>query len=450
MYQQIYKKLISPIHENIFKRSKFLNYLGFLEESQWWPRDKLLNFQWKELQKLLKHSYEQVPYWCDVFKKLKIKPDDIKNYSDFQKLPIIEKQDIRRNKKLMVARNYAGKTFTKSTSGSTGMPLELDYTSDSYDWRMAVSKRGYSWAGCEDGKKQAYFWGGVSGKESIIKKCKEYLYHMVLRQKYIDCCGFTEKNMGVVLENLNQYAPEVIIGYANPIYNFSRFVERHGNLRFKPKAIISAAEKLYKPQREVIANAFKCQVFNTYGSREFMLIASECAEHKGLHINVENLFVEVINESGFQAKPGEMGDVIITDLHNYGMPFIRYRIGDMAIPTDEKCACGRELPLLEDVTGRTLDIIRTPDGRYIPGEFFTRLFREFNEIRQFQVVQDKLDSLNLKIIREKQISDKRIDFIKDEVGKILGKKVSVKIEFVDNIPLTKTGKYRVTVSNIPG
>jgi len=448
MYQQIYKKLISPIHENIFKRSKFLNYLGFLEESQWWPRDKLLNFQWKELQKLLKHSYEQTPYWCDIFKKLKIKPEDIKNYSDFQKLHIIEKQDIRKNKKSMVARNYAGKTFTKSTSGSTGMPLELDYTSDSYDWRMAVSKRGYSWAGCEDGKKQAYFWGVSLNQESVWKKYKEAIYLTVLRQKYINCYDFTEEKMRLTLDDLNKFKPEIIIGYVNPLYNFAKYIKNLGSIKFKPKAVIAAAEKLYQAQRETINNEFDCPVFNTYGSREFMLIASECPEHKGLHVNIENLFVEIIKEDGSAAGPGETGDIVITDLHNYGMPFIRYRIGDMAVASDKQCPCGRKLPLLEDVIGRTLDIIKTPDGRFVPGEFFARLFREFGEIKQFQVIQDQLETVKIKIIKEREISSEKIEFIRKRLSEVLGKNVLVDMEFVETIPLTKTGKYRVTISNL--
>ena len=155
---------IMQLYEKVIKKRKILDYRHFLEDSQWWHREKVLKFQWQELKKLLSHAYNEVPYWQQVFENLSITSKDINSYSEFQKLPIITKEDIRNNKGAMIAKNYLGKTWTKATGGSTGIPLELDYTPDSYDWRMAVSKRGYSWAGCEDGVKQAYIWGTAIGK----------------------------------------------------------------------------------------------------------------------------------------------------------------------------------------------------------------------------------------------------------------------------------------------
>lgn len=448
MYSKIYKNILFPLHEIVIKRRNIIKYRRFLDKSQWWPREKLLEFQWIELQKLLKHAREQVPYWEEIFKDRKIDKVGKITYSDFQKLPIITKAEIRNNKELMRAQNYFARTRKKSTGGSTGVPLEFEYTPNSYDWRVAASNRGYCWAGCEDGIKQAYIWGVPIERVSRLKKIKQNLHHKILRQKYFNCFEFDKNKMTEVLRCLNKYKPEVIIGYTNPLYNFVRFISQKGDIKFRPKAIISAAEKLYDFQREEMEAIFGCQVFNTYGSREFMLIASECEQHKGLHIAVENLFVEIIKEDGTLAKPGEMGEVIVTDLHNYGMPFIRYKIGDMAIATDRMCPCGRELPLLEDVAGRSLDIIKTPDGKFVPGEFFPHLMKEFNEIKQFQVIQEAVDRLNIKIVKQKEFSNYRLNFMKNEILKILGNKILVQFDFVADIPLTKTGKHRVTISKL--
>jgi phenylacetate-CoA ligase len=441
-------RMCTQFYEKNIKRRKILNYRRLLESSQWWTKEKLLEFQWQELKKLLKHAEEQVPYWQKVFKDLGITSEDIKSYSDFRRLPIVTKEDIRNNKNLMIARNYLGKTWTKSTGGSTGVPLELDYTPDSYDWRVAVSKRGYAWAGCEDGMKQAHIWGVAIGKVPLLKRIKENIYHRILRQRYYNCFEFDEKKMKEVLRDLNSYKPEIIVGYTNPLYNFAKFVRDNGRINFRPRAIISGAEKLHKFQTKEISEVFDCEVFNTYGSREFMLVASECEKHKGLHINVENLFVEIIKEDGTPAKSGEIGDIVITDLHNYGMPFIRYKIGDMAIASDRTCFCRRGLPMLEDVIGRSLDMIKTPEGRFVPGEFFPHLMKEFNWIKQFQVIQESLDNLAIKIVKNGLSDNGQLNFLQDEIKRVLGQRMNIDIQFVDEIPLTKSGKFRVTISNI--
>jgi len=450
MYYQLFSRFLNPLYEKIIKRRKILEYRAAVDDTQWLKTEEVRQRQWQDIIKLLEHASQNVPYWQEVFKQSNLTLDQIKTYQDFLRLPIIEKDDIRTSKEDMIASNYQGKTWTKSTGGSTGVPLELDYTPESYDWRVAVSKRGYSWAGCEDGIKQAYIWGVDIGKIGPMQKFKEALHHTMLRQKFFNCFQFSDKEMAQCLKSLNQYRPQVIIGYTNPLYNFVQYVKKNGGLKFKVKSVITAAEKLHDFQRKEISEVLGCPVFNTYGSREFMLIASECEHHKGLHINSENLFVEVIKEDGSPAKPGEMGELVITDLHNYGMPFIRYRIGDMAIQSDRVCECGRGLPLLEDVVGRSLDLLITPSGRYVPGEFFPHLMKEFKGVSRFQVIQEKLDRIVIKIIRNDLFKDTDHEKMIAEIRKIFDLSVNIDVQFVNEIPLTKTGKFRVTISKLKG
>jgi len=448
MYQHIFNNILNPLYESAIKRRNMLKYHKFLGKSQWWSLKELQRFQYGELSRLLQNAYENVPYWRRLFDKLSLKPIDIKNEKDLHKLPIIDKNDIRNNYDEMIATNYKNKTWKKSTGGSTGAPLHFEYTPESYDWRVATSKRGYLWAGCEAGIKQAYIWGANINKVSALQRIKENLHHAILRQKYFNCFKFNEEEMKRTLLALNRYKPAIIVGYTNPLYEFAKFASGCDDLKFKPKAIISAAEKLHDFQRKEISKVFGCEVFNTYGSREFMLIASECDKHDGLHVNMENLVVEVIKEDGSPAKPDEIGEIVITDLHNYGMPFIRYKIGDMAIPSDKQCQCGRGLPLLKDVTGRSLDIIKTSDGKNIPGEFFPHLMKEFQGVKQFQVVQDKIDHLLIRIVKKDELLDSKLSFMKNEIKKVTGTTVKVDISFVEDIPLTSTGKYRVTISEL--
>lgn len=452
MYYFFFKNFFNPFFEKIIKKRKILDYRNDLEKSQWWSQEDLLNYQSQSLKELLLHAQNEVPYWQSVFQEKKIsfdKKDSLGEIrSKFLQLPITEKSDIRKNKDKMIANNYRGKTWTKATGGSTGVPLELDYNKGSYEWRVAVSQRGYGWAGCEDGIKQAYIWGIALGDIGWKQKLKERTHQFLLRRFYFNCFSFTEENMTVCLNKLNAYKPKVIIGYTNPLYNFALFVEKNGGLKFRPESIITAAEKVHPFQRDKMEKVFHCDVYNTYGSREFMLMASECPKHTGLHVNIENFVVEIVQPDGSPTPTGEMGELVITDLHNFGMPFLRYKIGDLAIASNEECSCGRNLPLLKDVVGRSLDMILTPDGRFVPGEFFPHLLKDVRDIEKFQVLQKTIDKITIKIVCNKNYSEEDQKFLETEIEKVMGKKIEIEFLFVDDIPLTKTGKHRVTVSEL--
>lgn len=449
MYAIFFKHILNPFFENILKRRKSLAYRKLLEKSQWQTREELSALQWESLQKLLIHANAHVPFWRSRFEQMKITPDQIKSYEDFLKIPLTERSDIKQHKPEMLAENYKGKTWTKHTGGSTGAPLEIDYTPESFDWRVATSKRGYGWAGCEDGMKQFYLWGVPLEKQSTVLRLKEKFYYRLFRQKYFNCYVFDNEIKAKCIEEINRYKPEIIIGYTNPVCSLSEYVNKHGGLTHQPKAIISAAEKLHDYQREIIESAFGAKVFNTYGSREFMLIASECEEHEGLHVNVENLLVEILDKEGKPVRAGAEGELVITDLHNYGMPFIRYKVGDLAVASSEKsCLCKRGLPLIKDISGRTLDVIRTSDGKELPGEFFIRVMREHKGVDRFRVVQKNINSLIIEIIKNDQFDDNQFNLIQKNIKAFTGEQMQLTINFVNELPLTKTGKFRVTVSRL--
>jgi phenylacetate-CoA ligase len=179
-----------------------------------------------------------------------------------------------------------------------------------------------------------------------------------------------------------------------------------------------------------------------------MLIAMDCEQGR-LHVSADNLLVECLN-NGAPCKPGEVGKVVVTDLHNFGMPFIRYELGDLASPSDENCLCGRELPLLSSIYGRIADTIQTPDGKLISGIFFPHLLKEFGWIEQFQVIQKELDRLHVKlIVSDQQDAESNLTRLRQEILAVLGNDVRLEVEFVNEIPRTATGKHRTVISEIP-
>jgi phenylacetate-CoA ligase len=449
LYGNLYTSLYRFYESTLRGRSTFDHY-DSLQKSQWYSRDQLSEIQFGELKKLLRHAYDQVPFYRRMFEERDLAPDDIKSMSDYKRLPVIDKDDIRTHKHDMVARDHSGRTIPKATGGSTGQPLKFEYTHASYEWRVAVRMRGYEWARCRDGEKVGYIWGAPIGTPPLAQRVKEGLHHLLLRQKYFNSFLFDEETIDQVSMKLRRFAPEVVVGYTTPLYNFAVSLRDRGIAAPRLRSAITAAEKVQDYQREVIEEVFGCEVFNTYGSREFMLIASECEAHSGLHVHAENIVAEIVHDDDLLSPgAGKAGELVITDLHNYGMPFIRYKIGDLGIPSDVKnCPCGRGLPLIEDVEGRLLDMILTRDGRMVPGEFFPHLAKEFPEIKQFEVVQEELDSLSIRIVQARKFAGGSLERFKAEVEKVVGDNIRLDIEFVDHIPVTATGKSRVTISHV--
>jgi phenylacetate-CoA ligase len=197
----------------------------------------------------------------------------------------------------------------------------------------------------------------------------------------------------------------------------------------------------------VIEDVFEAPVFETYGSREFMMMAGECDRHAGLHLTFEQLLFEIVDDEGRPVPDGVEGNVAITDLYNYGMPFVRYVNGDRAIAGFGGCSCGRGLPTLKQVTGRQLDIVTTPDGRRVPGEFFPHLLKEFAAVRRFQVVQEKLHEVRLRLVLGER-DPSVVDAIRNAIGAVLGPEMILTVEVVDDIPLSRSGKLQVVVNRV--
>ena len=447
MYGTFYRKFLFPFYETFLMRRGTLKYLKELERTQWLSEEEIREIQWAKLQRLLQHAYLHVPYYRQKFHEIGAEPQDIKSMEDFQSLPTIGKQIIKENHNSLIAVNCLGKTLTKSTGGTTGIPLQLEYTHDSYEWKRAVTMRGYGWAGYQEGEKVTYLWSVAVGKYPLFNKLKDGLYHKILRQKYFNVFDLTPENMERYYHKMREFKPEHIVAYALQMYYFARHIAENKLEPFPLKSIILGAEAVTKYQKDFISSVFNCPVFETYGCREFTLIASECEEHCGMHISAENLYVEILKD-GKPAAPGKVGEVVITDLHNYGMPFIRYKNGDLAVLSKERCPCGRGLPLIKRVEGRLLDVIRTPDGKILTGVFFPHLMKEFKEVDRFQVIQESFDSLVVKIVPNPRYPNVPLNLIEQEIRKVIGTKMNLEIQLVDDIPLSPSGKFRITISKI--
>jgi len=232
----------------------------------------------------------------------------------------------------------------------------------------------------------------------------------------------------------------LIVGYVSSLEQFAAFLQKERLALPKVRSVIAAAEPLFPAVRTAIEAAFGAPVYNSYGSREFMSIAGECEQRQGLHINGENLVVETRN--GQSDEPSEL---LVTDLHNYGMPFVRYATGDLGTISAMRCPCGRGLPMLESIEGRVLDTLRTADGRTVPGEFFPHLLKEVPEFAQYRVEQRTLDHVVISAVLNQPLSERSAALLRDEIGKVFGAATRWELQPVSEIPALRSGKRRVTV-----
>lgn len=443
LYAPLFRRVLFPLYESGLRGRKTLRYLAEYERNLALDEEALRALQWRKLQRLLRHCWEQVPYYRRIWAEQGIQaPEDIRDLRDYARLPALDKPTIRANFQDLVAANQREGLLYKTTGGSTGEPLKFGYTRESYERRLAIMWRGYSWSGARLGQRTLYLWGVPVGAQ----KRKDRLYHAAFNRHMLSAFEMSEARMAEYADAFDRFRPETVVSYVAPIVKMAEWLIANGRKVHRPQRILGAAETLHESQRALIEKAFGCPAYNTYGCREFMLIAAECEHRKGLHLNMDHLHVELGAGVGNDAAGPR--EIIVTDLHNLGMPLLRYVNGDLATPGQGRCSCGRALPLLASVDGRKLDALRTPDGRYVPGEFIVYAFLGATGIRRYQVVQKRLDAFEITLVRDHDFTPAVVDHVGAELRKVVGQDVALDFRFADEIPLTATGKQRVTVSEL--
>ncbi|MBB3228580.1 phenylacetate-CoA ligase [Luteibacter sp. Sphag1AF] len=447
LYEHAFRHVLFPAYEKGLRRRHTLDYMKRYEADQWLDPERLAALQWERLRRLLEHCAQEVPYYRRRWRELGIQVGDLRNLADFSALPVLDKAEIRAHFDEFKADSLKNQLLYKATGGSTGEPLRFGYTRESNDRRIAVMWRGYGWAGARMGRRTLFLWGGSVGEPTRAHRMKDRIYNAAFGRRMLNTFRMSESTMSDFADQIDRYRPAVLVGYVGALYRLAEWLIATGRRVYAPESIIAAAETLHDFQRDAMEEAFGAPVFNTYGCREFMLIAAECEHHSGLHINADHLLVELAGTHG-PVPPGQTGTVVVTDLSNYGMPLLRYGNGDMATSCTQGCPCGRGLPLLARVDGRILDVIRTADGRVLPGEFFPHMLKDVPGVTRFQLVQKRLDRLDLAIVRNAAFNDASLAYIQREIDKVLGQSVELHYHFPDDIPLTRSGKLRVTISEL--
>jgi len=452
MASNFIRKSMYSAYEN-FRGYHTLKCLNKIRRTQWLPEEKIKKIQWIRLEKLLKHSYVTVPFYKNLFDSIGINIMKGVTIDDFRNIPLLDKEIITRNKEKLLSTKYKpSDLIVNTTSGSTGKKLvfykdKKMAKNDDY-YRMAAVLRNIEWTRAKIWDKQAYLWGSQmdSTKE---KRFKGRMLNFIFPTLFLSSYEMTPYKMNLYVKKINRYKPKVLTGYASALYLFANFLDEKQIKIHNLKGIVSSAETLYQYQRDKIESVFQCKVFNRYGCREVGPIAQECTKHTGLHINAEHVYVEILDENGNPCHPGKIGKIVVTDLDNYGFPFIRYEIGDIGIFSDRKCECGRNLPLLENVGGRVFDIIVGTNGNHLTGTFWTILLRTYVQgIVQFQVIQENFGEIVIKLVVDKSFTETEEKKLLKRIYDKCGEDMKVDIQLVKNIPLTESGKNRFIISKV--
>lgn len=451
LYPALFNSLILPIYD-VTRGTKRIKYGKILEKTQWLPQEQILKLQKENLIALIKHAYETVPYYHRIFKERNLTPDDIKEPRDLTKIPVLSKRDIVKNKNELISTAIPKEKLIPYMSGGTGDQITFFVTKDQLSWELAAEQRGYSWADYRMGDKCLLFWGSpidIKKSQALLMKVTSWLERVKITNTYF----LSEEAMKDYLALLESYNPEVIKGYASSVYMVAKYLKEHNITTIKPRTILTSAEMLFPHYRKTIEEAFNCKVFDYYGSREIGALATECEAHHGFHINAENVVMEFIRDN--ESVVDENGLIYVTNLRNYGMPFIRYEIGDVGTPSQDKCNCGRGLPIMASLEGRSSQFMAVydkerrkviPVSTAAPGIIGNLLM--YVPVDNYRIVQESLDKIVIQVVTDKTYSQKDTDFLVNHLRDVLGNRIGVEVEKVDYIPPLPSGKRSVFISKI--
>jgi len=451
LYGALLANTLFPAFEAVRGRPTvpLLRYLG---ETERWSSTVLREVQVGLLRRLLRHAHRHTEYYRRLLDDRGLRAEDFVAPDDLGKLPLLDRATVRATMRERTANAPPAAVIRKTSSGTSGQPVEVLYNAESRHWRDAIRWRGYGWGGYRIGMRALHYWGFVpAAVPSWWQRSKVAADRLLKRDLYIDCTPRGDAALASVVDELRRFRPQVIVAYATGAGALARLIERRGLRDWDDIPVLTGAERLMPHDRAAIERAFG-PAFETYGCREVMLMASECEAHDGLHVSMENLIVElVVREPDGRvraARPGETGEVVITDLHNLACPLVRYVNGDLAVARgDERCRCGRGLDRIGPIEGRTTETLHDGAGRPVGGLVFNILFSSIGHVaRNFQVVQRADRSVVFKVVPYvgRALPAREEAILRAHAAQYLPG-APFEIQIVDDIPTAAAGKRKVVV-----
>lgn len=441
--------------------SRFVRFLDEMQEAQWLSTEELFARSEKRLRSLLQHAAETVPYYRDLYARLGVRSDELGTVRDLHSLPILTKSDYRKYEQQLFFDDKAsdGDRVARKTSGSTGEPFQFFLDRRALPVIFASHLFYDSWHGLrpfdrylriiappsphgplpQDASMGLRFQRALTGR-------LQYLYESLTQEK-ISLWEVNSEGAENIFQRMEAFQPKFVMGYTSTLAAIADdLLRRRLKLSQPVHGVITIAETLTPNRKRLLEEYFECPIVNRYGLREFgSWSAQSCTESPdSFHLNTELVVCEILRPDGTPCAPGETGRVVLTDLHNYARPFIRYDTGDLAVAVSEKCSCGRGLPLLGPVEGRSLDCLQTPSGNEISPAIlghFLFVYRDHLEaVHQYQLIQETENRVKLLIVPGKSWNDTRRERLRCDLNELLGTEMEVEVQTVSEIHPEKSGK----------
>ncbi|GHF99339.1 phenylacetate--CoA ligase family protein [Thalassotalea marina] len=446
MYTKLVSSFLFPLHEKL-KKHDTVAIKKSLEQSQWLSKDELLARQQQRLQSFIANAVKHVPYYQGVFSSLGLSPDAIQSVEDLQQLPFLDKATIKQNFESMKS-NCAGPTSPFTTGGSSGTPLTFLLGNERVSHDVAEKWRATRWWDVDIGDTEIVAWGSPIelGAQDKVRLIRDKLFRSTL----VPAFDMDESKLLGFIEQIKNQKPKMLFGYPSVFSLIAKTADEH-NIKLDDlgiKVVFVTSERLYPYQRETIESTFGAPVANGYGGRDAGFIAHQCPGGK-MHISAEDIVIEIIDKEGNPVPDGEKGEIVVTHLATSDFPFIRYRTGDVAAIDPQPCSCGRGLPCLMDIEGRTTDFVVAQDGTVMHGLALIYVLRELQGINEFKIIQESKLLTRIQIVpTEKELPSALKEEIITGFKKRLGDDVEIELEVVEKIEAEKSGKFRYVISKV--
>ena len=444
MYTRLVSRLVFPLQEQLKGHTTVAVRRG-MEASQWWPPQRLAQLQAERLRALLVHAQE-VPYWRQLFAQLRFDPQHVNSAADLQALPLLDKATIRAHVEAMKHPQARG-LARFNTGGSSGEPLVFFIGKERVSHDVAAKWRATRWWGVDIGDPEIVVWGSPIelGSQDRVRAWRDRM----MRTQLLPAFEMSDAKLDGFLHAMRVRRPKMLFGYPSALSHIARHAEARGQ-RMDDLGIRVAfvtSERLYDEQRQAIGRVFGCPVANGYGSRDAGFIAHECPQG-GMHLTAEDIVVEIVDANGAPVPPGQAGEIVVTHLATRHFPFIRYRTGDVASMGLAPCACGRSLPTLREIQGRSTDFVVAEDGTVMHGLALIYILRDLPQVQSFKIVQHTLQHTAVQVVAGPGFEPSHEAGIVRGLRQRLGAGVRVDVQRVEAIAPEKSGKFRYVVSHV--
>ena len=421
----------------------FVEYRDFIRESEYWDREKLQNYQCEKLKELLRYAYNNVIFYKELMDNHSINPERMDPIECLERMPFITKDIIRENFDNLISKSMDKKDMKYiTTGGSTAKPFGfyINYDASIKEWAFMTNQWGR--VGYRHNDPRAVLRGYITDEN---KNEGLYSYNPLRNELFISSFHMNDKNMEFYIELIESFKPNFINCFPSSIYVFAKYLKRKNKrIKHRIKAILASSEIVIDQQRKLVEEVFNCRYFSYYGLSEKVLAGAECEYSRHYHMFPQYGYMELIDADGNVIREeGIPGEIVGTGFLNTAMPFIRYKTGDIGVYSKEKCKCGRNYPLLKKIEGRIQEYIVGKEHNLVSSSCLNTHSELYDNVESYQYYQDRPGKVVLKIVRRENYTEEDTRRIIHEHEIMLKGQVELSIEFVDEIHLTKRGKYKI-------